>query len=161
MPAKDRIFVPHRFRIAANIASVRQTSDRAQGHSFTASGDHDRRARFLYRFWLEDRVLDMEYLPLQLARLPVHILRMSRTASSICRMRIAGRGGNSQPYWRYSSSNQPAPIPKVSRPRLIRSIPGRSRPDEPDCETRPMRRASRGGCGWSPRRAPKAPSSLR
>src|SRR5215472_17834710 len=31
---------------------------------------------------------------------------MSRTASSICRIRTAGRAGNSQPYWRYSVSSR-------------------------------------------------------
>src|ERR1700738_2856981 len=37
-------------------------------------------------------------------RFSVHIARISRTASSICRMRTAARAGNSQPYWRYSVS---------------------------------------------------------
>jgi hypothetical protein len=41
---------------------------------------------------------------------------MSLTASSSWRIRTAGRSGNSQPYWRYSVSNQPAPMPSVRRP---------------------------------------------
>src|SRR5215831_10348977 len=57
-----------------------------------------------------------KYLPWNVVRFSVHIARTSRTASSICRMRTAGRGGNSQPYWRYSVSKFPAPIPSVSRP---------------------------------------------
>jgi hypothetical protein len=44
-------------------------------------------------------------------------------ASSIWRMRVAGLGGNSQPYCLYSASFRPAPMPSVSRPRLIRSTP--------------------------------------
>jgi hypothetical protein len=32
-------------------------------------------------------------------RFSIHIARISRTASSIWRMRTAGRAGNSQPYW--------------------------------------------------------------
>src|SRR5436305_13554957 len=119
MSVQHRQLMPYLRDVAADdIAGVGQMGDRAQGHLFAAAGDHHRRSRLLDRFRFENRVLDVEIPAVESRpRLGPH-LRMSRTASSICRMRVAGRGGNSQPYCLYSSSKKPAPMPSVSRPRL-------------------------------------------
>jgi hypothetical protein len=98
MAAEHRELVPHHFRITADVARIDQPSDRTQRKLLATAGDHHRRTWLLNWLRLEDRVLDMEYLPWNVVRFSVHIARMSRTASSICRMRTAGRAGNSQPY---------------------------------------------------------------
>src|SRR5580704_16783842 len=122
MLTKYRKLVPHRFRITADVvqASARRATARnvscspppaiiTGGRGFwTGFGSRIAPSTWKYRPWNVVRGSD-------------HIFRINSIASSICRMRIAGRGGNAQPYCLYSSSKKPAPTPSVSRPRLMRS----------------------------------------
>ena len=99
MSAQHRQLMPYLRNVAVDdIAGVGQTGDRAQGHLFAAAGDHHRRTRFLYRLRPEDRILDVEVpAPEGRAWLGPHPQdQLDRFL--ICRMRVAGCGGNSQPY---------------------------------------------------------------
>src|SRR5713226_3775698 len=65
MTGKYSELVPYYFRIAADVASVAQAGDRAQGKLLATAGDQHRRAWLLDRLRLEDRVLGVKISPVK------------------------------------------------------------------------------------------------
>jgi hypothetical protein len=122
MSAQHRQLVPYLRDVAVDdIAGVGQSGDRRRVICSPPPAIITGGRGFWTGFGSRIASSTWKYRPWKVVRGSVHIFRINWTASSICRMRVAARGGNSQPYCLYSSSKKPAPMPTVSRPRLIRS----------------------------------------